>query len=235
MIYNKSMNNNNKISLFYSNKSDGNVAFHVKDNKNNVLKNRLSLSAKYNVNIKNLRYMNQIHTDNIVIVDKNSEMCINNCDAIITNEIDLPLMVMVADCIPILAYDENKKVIAAIHAGRNSTFLQIVSKTVLKMINEFDCNVNDIRIDLGPSIQKCCYEVSTELANIVKKSFGDEFVNNRLIDLQGINKKLLLDIGINKNNINISNICTKCSGKNFYSYRLDKNCGRFCGVITILK
>lgn len=227
------MKNSIKISFFYTNKSDGNIAYHVNDDKTAVQKNRAALSSKYKVNIENLRYMNQTHGCNIRVLDKKSQFCLDDCDALITNKPDIPLMVMVADCIPILIYDDTIGVVAAVHAGRNSTFLQIAQKTVLKMIKDFGCQSEDIKVDLGPSIQKCCYEVSTELVEIVKKSFGEQFVNKRLIDLQGINKKQLLDSGVKEENINISNICTKCSNEDYYSYRLDNKCGRFSGIITI--
>lgn len=212
---------------------DGNLAFHVKDNQKNVLKNRENIAIKMNYKSGDLVYMNQIHTANVQIVDENSPKLIENCDAIITNKRDLPLMVMVADCIPILIYDEKKGVIAAIHAGRNSTFLKIVQITAQKMIDEFSCKASDLKVILGPSIQKCCYEVSNELLSIVKTSFGDEFCVGRNIDLQGINKKLLNDIGIQ--NIEILQICTKCSNEEYYSYRKNKNCGRFAGVIYLAK
>ncbi len=221
------------INHFFTTASDGNIAYHVNDIKDNVTKNRNKLESKYNINIKKLKFMNQTHGNNIKIVNHDSNECIDDCDAIITNEIDLPLMVMVADCIPILIYDEKKQVVAAVHAGRNSTFLKIVSKTVLTMIDKFNCSAEDIKVNLGPSIQKCCYEVSTELAKIVRNSFGEEFVKNRLIDLQGINKKLLLDLGVKEENIEISTTCTKCSNKDYFSYRLNNKCGRFSGIITI--
>lgn len=227
------MNNTAKITYFYTNKGDGNIAYHVNDNEEDVSRNRVLLKKKYNITVENLRYMNQTHGSNIEVINDNSPLCIDDCDAIITNKVDIPLMVMVADCIPILMYDENKNVIAAIHAGRNSTFSKIAHKTVLKMINEFNCDVKDIKVNLGPSIQKCCYEVSPELVDIVKTSFGSEFVDNRLIDLQGINKKQLLSLGVKNENIEISKICTKCSNEDYFSYRINKDCGRFSGIIVI--
>ena len=227
------MKNSFKISFFYTNKSDGNIAFHVNDEKNKVTQNRQALQNRYSIDMKNLRYMNQTHGCNINVVDKTSEICLDDCDALITNELHIPLMVMVADCIPILIYDETKGVVAAVHAGRNSTLLKIAQKTVLKMMDTFSCRVEDIKINLGPSIQKCCYEVSSELVEIVKKCFGEQFVEGRLIDLQGINQKQLFDIGLKQENITVSHTCTKCSGEDYFSYRLDNRCGRFAGVIVI--
>ena len=219
------------IKMVITTKEDGNVAYHVNDLKSSVDNNRLKLSKKYNFDILQLRYMNQVHGDNIEIVDFTSPLLIDNCDALITKEKDLPIMVMVADCIPIFLKDEVKGVIAVVHAGRNSTFKNIVQKTALKMIEELDCLKEDISVYLGPSIQKCCYEVSPELENIVIESYGKEFSQNRYIDLQGINVKQLNDIGIFK--IEVSKVCTKCSNEPYFSYRKDKDCGRF-GIIALL-
>lgn len=220
----------NNIIYNFTTIDDGNLAYHVPDTKENVDRNREKLAIKYGFNLNNLIYMNQIHGNNVEIVRKDSSRLIDNCDGIITNEKDITLMVMVADCIPILFLDKTKGVIAAVHAGRNSTFERIAEITALKMMNDFNCNVDDIEVILGPSIQNCCYEVSSELAKIVKESFGNDFVKGRLIDLQGINRKLLNDLGIT--NISISNTCTKCSDKKYFSYRKDKKCGRFVGIIT---
>lgn len=219
------------VKYFFSDKTDGNLAYHVGDIKENVDKNRQKLALKYDYKNEDLCYMNQIHSANVVVVDENSPKYIDNCDALITKTKNLPLMVMVADCIPILMFDEVKGVIAAIHAGRNSTFLKISEITSKKMIEDFSCKTENIKVIMGPSIQKCCYEVNDELKNIVEKSFGKEFVVGNNIDLQGINKKLLENLGIK--NIEISSICTKCSNKPFFSYRKEKNTGRFVGVITL--
>ncbi len=218
------------VKYFFSDKTDGNLAYHVGDIKENVDKNRQKLALKYDYKDENLCYMNQIHSANVVVVDENSPKYIDNCDALITKTKNLPLMVMVADCIPILMFDEVKGVIAAIHAGRNSTFLKISEITSKKMIEDFSCKTENIKVIMGPSIQKCCYEVNDELKNIVEKSFGKEFVIGNNIDLQGINKKLLKNLRIK--NIEISSICTKCSNKPFFSYRKEKKTGRFAGVIT---
>jgi YfiH family protein len=175
--------------------------------------------------------MNQVHSANIIVVDENSPKLVDNCDSIITRSKNLPLMVMVADCIPILMFDDKQGIIAAIHAGRNSTFLEISKKTAEIFIEKFSSNPEDINAVFGASIQKCCYEVSDELSKIVENSFGKEFVENNYIDLQGINKKQLNDLGIK--NIEISNICTKCGDKSYFSYRKDKKTGRFAGIIIL--
>ena len=221
----------NRVFYTFTDENDGNLAFHVEDNEINVIKNRKNLALKLGYNYEDLVYMNQIHSANIIVVDENSPKLVDNCDSIITRSKNLPLMVMVADCIPILMFDSKQGVVAAIHAGRNSTFLEIAKKTAEVFIEKFSSNPEDINVVFGASIQKCCYEVSEDLSKIVENSFGKEFVKNNYIDLQGINKKQLNDLGIK--NIEISNICTKCGDKPYFSYRKDKKTGRFAGIIIL--
>ena len=221
----------NRVFYTFTDKNDSNLAFHVEDNEINVIKNRKNLALKLGYNYEDLVYMNQIHSANIIVVDENSPKLVDNCDSIITRSKNLPLMVMVADCIPILMFDDKQGIIAAIHAGRNSTFLEISKKTAEIFIEKFSSNPEDINVIFGASIQKCCYEVSEDLSKIVENSFGKEFVETNYIDLQGINKKQLNDLGIK--NIEISNICTKCGDKPYFSYRKDKKTGRFAGIIIL--
>jgi len=221
----------NNIKYYFSTTQDGNLAYHVNDIKENVDKNRETVALKMDYKSEDLVYMNQIHGNNVVIVDKNSPKVIDNCDGIITKEKDLPLMVMVADCIPILFFDEIQGVIAAVHAGRNSTFQKIAQITANKMISELGCHPNNIKVIMGPSIHKCCYEVSDELAQIVKTSFGEKFCIGNNIDLHGINIKLLEEVGIQ--HIRVSDICTKCSGEPFFSFRENPKTGRFSGIIQL--
>lgn len=220
----------NQIKYYFTTTLDGNLAYHVNDIKENVDKNREAVALKMNYKNEDLVYMNQVHGNNVQIVDENSPKLIDNCDGLITKTKGLPLMVMVADCIPILFFDEIQGVIAAVHAGRNSTFLKIAQITANKMMSELGCNANNIKVIMGPSIHTCCYEVSEELAKIVKTSFGEKFCKGRNIDLHGINVKLLEEVGIR--NIRISEVCTKCSTEPFFSYRKDTKTGRFAGIIV---
>lgn len=223
------------IKKYFSNSEDGNVAFHVGLDIDEAQRNRQKFCQKHKINGSKLIWMEQTHSCNIEIVTKNSQLPIKNCDAIITNEVDLPLLVMVADCIPILIYDANKNIIAAVHSGRNGTFLKILEKTLEKMRDVFGSDANDIHIEFGPNIGFCCYEVNEEMAKIVQESFGKQFEKNRKIDLIGINLKMAEEFGIKKENIKINDVCTYCGGKNYFSYRKDKKCGRFCGIICIQK
>lgn len=213
-----------------------NLALHVGDEVKNVLENRISVSKKYDFSIKNLIFMDQVHGDNVVVIAHAMDNRISDCDALITHERKIPLMVMVADCIPILFYDPVQKVIGAAHAGRNGTFLRIAQKTVLKMQETFGCEMHDIMIGLGASIQSCCYEVGKDLADIASNNFGEGFIMMRdekyYLDLQALNRAQLLEVGIKEENIEVSSSCTACD-ENYFSYRREGETGRFAGFIMM--
>ncbi len=213
-----------------------NLALHTGDNPVNVLKNRTIVAEKYGYLAENLIYMEQTHSDNIHIVEHAGYNKIDNCDALITTQKNIPLMVMVADCIPVMIYDPVHEVIAAVHAGRNGTFQQIAAKTLQTMQEKFDTSFHEVLVALGPSIHSCCYEVGADLADIAKKSFGEKYIQTRkgkqYLDLQQMNFDQLASLGVPEANIEISAICTSCN-QNYFSYRRDGITGRFAGIIKL--
>jgi YfiH family protein len=213
-----------------------NVALHVGDDPKNVLQNRIILAEKFDYLPENLIYMEQTHSDHIAVIEHAGYNKIDDTDAIITNQKNIPLMVMVADCIPAMLYDPVQQVIAAVHAGRNGTFKEILPKTVAKMQKEFACAPEDILAALGPSIHSCCYEVGTDLADITVKSFSKKYIDKRAgryyLDLQTLNQDQLIDTGLKPEHIEVSSICTGCN-KNYFSYRREGVTGRFSGVIKL--
>ena len=207
-----------------------NLALHVKDKPKNVLENRTIVSQKHNFIIENLIYMDQTHSANIEVIKDCSTNRIENCDALITNVKNIPLMVMVADCIPILLYDPKKNVIAVVHAGRNGTFNEIAKKTVLKMVDLFECEALDILVYLGASIHKCCYEVGEEIARLVEKKYKEKRDEKWYLDLHSMNVDQLRSVGIK--DIEISSICT-CCDEDYFSYRREGITGRFAGIMKL--
>jgi YfiH family protein len=213
-----------------------NLALHVADEPLNVLENRLRVSEKYDFCIKNLIYMDQVHGAHVAVIEDAMENKISECDAMITNQRNIPLMVMVADCIPILLYDPVQEVIGVAHAGRNGTFLGIVQETVKKMQQHFHVLPKDILIGLGPSIHRCCYEVGSDLADIAIKNFGEASImikeGRSYLDLQLLNYHQMIEIGIQKEHIETSSICTACD-ENYFSYRREGETGRFAGFMML--
>ena len=220
------------------------LALHTGEETAKIIANRKKLSKLLNTN-KELHYIvaNQTHSDHIKIIQKQEskgweslENAIENCDALITDMEGVVLSILTADCVPVLLYDKKKKVVAAIHAGWKGTQAQIVAKTIQKMTEVFDSNPKDILAGIAPSIGSCCYEVGEDVAGHffeTPEAFtkqGDKY----MLNLPYLNQQQLLDAGIEKANIEMSNICTACEVERFFSYRKEKGCsGRFMSIIGI--
>jgi YfiH family protein len=222
----------------YTTKKSGNLAFHVGDKREAVLLHHNDLANELYYKPENLVHMKQIHLDIVKIVTSSDNF--ENpptCDALITNKKETPLMVMVADCSPILFYDSLKNVIAVAHAGRAGAFKNIIQRVIQVFINKFHSKPCHINVSVGPSIGECCYEVGEEIyleAKLLKLAFAIKTREKRYyLDIRKIIKKQLLEEGIKEENIEISDICNACQEDTFYSYRVKNKTGRFAGVIFL--
>lgn len=80
---------------------------------------------------------------------------------------------------------------------------------------------------IGPSICMDCYEISKEVADefvaeftshidkILKYKGNDKY----LLDLWKVNEIILLEAGVKRENIAITNVCTCCNDKLLFSHR----------------
>lgn len=196
----------------------GNLNFNK--NTNEGIENLIKIKNWFN--IEKIGYLNQIHSDKIYVYDE----MFHDGDAIITDKKNVGIGIFTADCIPVLIYDKCNNVIAAVHSGWKGTLKCIVSKTIDKMIKEYNTNTENLSVYIGPHNMMCCYEVSTELIEEFKREdiYKNININNgRKLNLQNCIVKQLMDKGVNKENINSLNLCTNCSEEyEFYSYRKQK-------------
>ncbi|WP_457746723.1 peptidoglycan editing factor PgeF [Sulfurimonas sp.] len=229
---------NTKLMHAFTDKRCGNLAFHVNDSKQSVLQNHKKLASLLSYDYNALLHMKQIHSDEVHIVYANDNFDDPPvCDALITNKVNKPLMVMVADCSPVLLYDPKQNVIAAAHAGRAGAFKNIVQNVINIFLNNYKSNIEDIIVVVGPSILECCYEVGAEIFEEAKNlnlEYAIEQKNkNYYLNISSILYSQLIDAGIAQKNIEISNICTRCHNDKYFSYRHDNQTGRFAGIICL--
>jgi YfiH family protein len=216
-----------------------NIAFHVGDDEENVLANHRQLAAQLDYRLEKLVHMRQIHSDRVVIVDDTHHFASPpECDALITDRKEIPLMVMSADCTPVLLYDPEKKVIAAVHTGRAGACSAIIPKTIATLEDAFGSDPSDLVAVLGPSIHSCCYEISAQIADdCFEERFGFSISKRGdayYLDINAIIKKQLEEHGVYAENIEEISHCTSCENDLFFSYRADaQRTGRMAGVIFL--
>ena len=179
----------------------------------------------------------QKHTDNIQVIESVSDPEV--ADAVITAERRIMIGVMVADCVPVLLYDSNRRVIGAVHAGWRGISQEILKKTIKKMINKFQCLPAQISVAIGPCIRQCSYEVGKEVKEAVQKATGEgDYYKKKgdryFVDLSSANRIQALNMGIEQKNIWQSEECTFCNPDKFHSYRYaNDHAGRQGGFIVM--
>lgn len=207
-------------------------------------KNLLAFFTKKDFDIKsfshnkNLYFPIQRHTDNVLVIQDGISSQI--ADAVITAQKGLIIGVKVADCLPILIFDPEKYVIAAVHAGWRSTATAILKKTIKQMEHSFQTDPDKLLLAFGPSIRGCCYEVGQEvIAALKKETDSDDFIINlngkKHVDLALANLCQALSCGVRAENIWISADCTYCKNEEYASYRFHKDkAARQYGLIGML-
>jgi polyphenol oxidase len=147
---------------------------------------------------------------------------------------------MVADCVPVLFADTSRMVVAVAHAGWKGSVFGIANNVVMKMKGDYNCNLKDIKVWLGPSIQSCCYEVGDNVIDELKNRglCRDELLIKKdgkpYLDLHQTNRQLLIQFGINADNIQSDPTCVSCQNHTYFSHRADNGrTGRFAAGIWL--
>ncbi len=201
-----------------------NLGFKTKDSFENVNKNFDIFCDAFGTERKNLAITSQIHGDKIKCIHKNevdSFTEFDGYDGLITDEAGISLATFHADCLAVYMIDVKKKVVGLAHAGWRGTVKSIAVKLAEKFISTYNSSINDIVCALGPSIGKCCFEVSSDTIEEFKKLAIPEtyiFEGNK-ISLSEVNKQLLIKFGMKKENIFTSDVCTMCNHDLLFSHR----------------
>lgn len=219
------------------------------DIKENVIKNYEIICSGIGVDYKNVVFSSQIHEDKIYKVTKEDvgkgllrQSNIKGYDALITNEKDIALVTFYADCVSIFIVDPINKAIGIAHSGWRGTVKEIGAKTIKQMNKIYGSNAKDLIVGIGPSIEKCCFQVGKEVVETFKKDlpfsekyiFNDTIKDKYKIDLQGIIKQTLINSGVLEKNIEVSELCTMCNNEMFFSHRFMGNeRGSLAGIISI--
>src|SRR5262249_39364303 len=144
---------------------------------------------------------------------------VENTDAMILDQPGRPVLITVADCVPVLLYDEVRHIGAVIHAGWRGTAQSIAFKTVCKVMKTYGCRPEHILAVIGPSVGPCCYEVSHEVIEALSKTvseshqpsmpyvFFDETDRVRIC-LKTVNRLQLESAGLR--GIETMDLCTRC-------------------------
>ena len=199
MITSKKLLNHKIISHGFFNRNGGkssgiykslNCGLGSSDNKKKVIENLRIVKNQINKKSNDIILNNQIHSNKFIFIDKKFRFRKNKAkaDAIITDQSKLPIAVLTADCVPLLLFESNKNMIAAIHAGWRGAYKGIIDKVINFMIKK-GCKKNLIIAAIGPCIGQNNYNVKKDF----KKRFIKKDKKNKIF-FKSKNKKYFFNL-----------------------------------------
>jgi YfiH family protein len=223
-----------------------NLGYHRGDTGENVVKNFAILGSALGFGLEDLVLTRQTHSDIVrAVTREEAGRSLDNhdwpeCDALVTNDPGVALVVFTADCTPILLHDPVTGAVGAAHAGWRGTAAGIAGKTASAMVKEFGCDPQNIRAAIGPNIGYCCFQTDGDVPNAILEAYGsdaEKFIRQErdkyYVNLKEINALSLKRAGVA--HIDISTDCTVCQCDRYWSHRVTQGLRGSQGAIIICK
>lgn len=208
-----------------------NLGDHVGDDPGAVAANRKRLASATGLGARGLVWMNQVHGDRIVTVDGPVDESVDDADGLVTRTPRLALVVVTADCVPVLLADARAGVVAAVHAGRVGAQKGVVARAVEAMVG-LGAHPADISALLGPAVSGRNYEVPAAMADEVEAALpGSRTTTSRgtpSLDLRAGIARQLMGLGVTA--VDIDPRCT-VEDKQLFSHRRDAPTGRLASLV----
>ena len=210
-----------------------NLALHVGDDARQVQRNRFHLlNALQPFGATQLHWLSQTHSTIAHRIDSTVNTQLLEGDGLVTSEQGVALMMMTADCLPIVLCNQDGTEVACLHAGWRGLARGIIEATVKQMKSQPSFAW------MGAAISQQHFEVGAEVkATFVQENadFENDFLmqNNGkfLADLYSIARKKLTALGVE--NVSGGEHCTFAEADKFYSYRRNSMTGRMATFIFI--
>ena len=222
-----------------------NIAIKEGETEENVRQNLTILGDALGFGLNDMVLTRQTHSDIVRVVGRDDcRGCFHRdypeCDAVVTNDPGVALMVFTADCTPMLFHDPVTGAVGAAHAGWRGTASAIGPKTVAAMVAHFGCQPENIRVAIGPNVGFCHFETDADVPEAMVAAFGSEveqFIRSNgekyYVNLKEINALILRRCGVR--HIEISESCTMCQPQRFWSHRVTRGARGSQGAIIVCK
>lgn len=243
-----------------------NLCLGVGDEDALVLENRRRVAAAIGVDLDDFVFCEQTHGRTVMVAGakqrgrgtRDRDSAIQSTDALVTTTPGVVLVMMVADCVPLVLFEPRARVLACVHAGWAGTVRGVTTEAIATM-TELGADPARILAGIGPAISPESYQVGQEVAEAARAAFGgpgsgdsggdsggDSSDSGGVIDgiirpdgtgrwlfnLWAANQRQLRDAGVPEQNIDIADLPTG-PGTPFFSHRAEQPCGRFAAVARL--
>ena len=219
-----------------------NLGLHVGDDGERVIENRRRVCRALGVDFDATTFAQHVHGANVHMVQVEEagagrtrfEDGIPDADGLVLNEPGVTVVVLAADCVPILLYDPDNHITAAVHAGSRGTAAGIAHRAVRFLVEECGSRGAALVAGVGPAIGPCCCRVNRDMVEALLRGFdytepvAEKREGGWCYDLARANVQQLTAGGMVPENIECAGICNSCQSDEFYSdLKLGRPTGRF--------
>ena len=208
-----------------------NVSFGLGDDSLNVRANRDAI--KKELGCRQLVSARQVHDSQVYVVKETpkEDLSVEGFDALVTNVQGLGLMIQQADCQAVLLFDPDNMAVGIVHAGWRGSVNGVIAKTVSTMEHAFATEPAALIAAISPSLGPCCAEFINYRSEFPTALHSYQ-VRPNYFDFWAISRDQLCATGVRPGNIHTAEICTCCK-QEYFSYRRDRETGRFASVIGL--
>ena len=209
-----------------------NLGLHVQDEPQRVHANRELVARAAGLDADALVFAEQVHGAGVAVVDAPPDGAVEGVDALVTATPGLGLVVLAADCLPVLLADGAAGVVAAAHAGRQGLLGGVLQATLAAMQGLGATPAGTTAV-LGPAACGACYEVPQEMADDAERRLPGSRATTRRgtasVDLVAGARAVLHGAGVGA--VTAVGGCTLEQPERWYSYRRDRTTGRHGGIV----
>jgi YfiH family protein len=210
-----------------------NLGYGSDDQRSQVEANRAAVARAFELEPHLFLTVKQVHGSEILIIDQPNPEVSHfqrvDSDAIITNQRNILIGILVADCFPVILYDRKKRVVAVVHLGWRGTAAGLLGLTINAMKEVFGCDTSNLCAAVGPGIAAHSYEVDRPVRDQFRRGTGqwsqiakEVSLGHWQLDLQ---KSILLQLdeaGVSRAAVDVVFECTCCHKEAFFSHRRDQ-------------
>lgn len=181
--------------------------------------NRKQLCQELGFRDNRLAYPKQTHSADVHVV--NDEYHHHDGDAVIAIQPGWLLGVMTADCVPVLLYDPESGMYAAVHSGWRGSAQNITDATLAKAVREFRIDPRNIYAWVGPAAGADSYEVGSDVVSQFNRRYSHpKNEDTWLFDNKSVVRDQLINGGIEPDHIEVSGLDT-ITNQELHSVRRD--------------
>lgn len=212
-----------------------NVSYGVSDDPENVTLNRRLIKEALGITF--LLSARQVHSDRIYCAPGiTADLEVEECDALLTNQPGVGLLIQQADCQAILLHDPVNRAIAAVHCGWRGSACNIIGTTVAGMQRQFGTEPASLQAAISPSLGPCCSQFINYRQELPESLHSFQPAPD-YFNFWAISTEQLRAAGVRRRNIEVAGRCTSCN-TDYFSYRRSNSKGRpvtgRCGSVICL-